>query len=457
MKLKRILSSVLSAMMVFSMNIVTFAESTPLAPGSYDAKAISDTLNGNGKSVTTIQSIAATVNGEYYTTLKEACTAANDGNTVTLLENAALSGQNCEDMLNGKIIDLNGNTLTLECNTYLTKETTIKNGNIIVTGAIRDSYLCLYTADTKLTLDTVSITGTFDAYAVLNGAEGSTLIIKNSSIDVTGNISSPDDMGNIIYGGNVTVESSTIKGNHTVRGIGFSNITVQNGSSIEISNDETGFNCASVTLDNSTATITNATKRAVRLNNDTLTLNNNSTLTTTNCTEDIIGIGTEGNDKISVDTTSTLNANVADNIIDNSPIAPTVTVKSLAEYLIDYMPIASYPENTTLYSLGLYAAAESDTYENYGFEVSVDGANPANIEATKYGSAINVVVGDETKEISASGLNYDDSNNTCVFGQIISFPAEYNGANRITFRPYVVENGEYKYGYKFTLPMLYTK
>ena len=176
-----------------------------------------------------------------------------------------------------------------------------------------------------------------------------------------------------------------------------------------------------------------------------------------NCTEDIIGIGTEGNDKISVDTTSTLNANVADNIIDNSPIAPTVTVKSLAEYLIDYMPIASYPENTTLYRLGLYAAAESDTYENYGFEVSVDGANPANIEATKYGSAINVVVGDETKEISASGLNYDGSNNTCVFGQIISFPAEYNGANRITFRPYVVENGEYKYGYKFTLPMLYTK
>ena len=141
-----------------------------------------------------------------------------------------------------------------------------------------------------------------------------------------------------------------------------------------------------------------------------------------------------------------------------NPDTPTVTtLKSLAEYLIDYMPIASYPGNTTLYRLGLYAAADSDAYAEYGFEVSVDGANPVKIVANKYSSAINVVVADETKEISASGLNYDGSNNTCVFGQIISFPAECNGANRITFRPYVVDNGEYKYGYNFTLPMLYTK
>lgn len=246
------------------------------------------------------------VNGVQHETLEAAFAAATKGETIKLLADATFSGQNAADKLSGYVIDLNEKTMTLSGNTYLTGETTIKNGNIVVSGYVSDSYLCLYTADTKLTLDDVKLTGTMDCYAVLNGAAGSTLIIKNSTIDVDGNVTNPDTMGNIIYGGNVTVDNSTIKGSNTVRGIGFSNITIQNGSNVEISGVETGLNCATVTVDNSTVTITNATKRAVRLNNNALTLKNGATLTATDCAEGIIGIGTT--DTVSVSSDSTLNA-----------------------------------------------------------------------------------------------------------------------------------------------------
>ena len=226
--------------------------------------------------------------------------------TITLTEDVTFSGQNAADQLSDYVIDLNDKTMTLSGNTYLTGETTIKNGNIVVSGAISDSYLCLYDASTKLTLEDVNLTGTFDAYAVLNGAAGSTLVIKNSVIDVQGNITNPDSMGNIIYGGNVTVDNSTIKGKNTVRGIGLSNVTIQNNSTVEISDVETGLNNSTVTVDDSTVTITNATKRAVRLNNNTLTLQNGATLAATNCAEDVIGIGTT--DTVSVSSDSTLNA-----------------------------------------------------------------------------------------------------------------------------------------------------
>ena len=228
------------------------------------------------------------------------------GSVIKLTENVTFSGQNAADKLSGYVIDLNDKTMTLSGNTYLTGETTIMNGKIVVSGAISDSYLCLYNASTKLTLDDVELTGTFDAYAVLNGAAGSTLVIKNSVIDVQGNITNPDSMGNIIYGGNVTVDNSTIKGKNTVRGIGLSNVTIQNNSTVEISDVETGLNNSTVTVNDSTVTITNATKRAVRLNNNTLTLQDGATLTATDCTEDIVGIGTT--DTVSVSSDSTLNA-----------------------------------------------------------------------------------------------------------------------------------------------------
>ncbi len=282
----------------------------------------------------------AEVNGTSYESMEAAFAAAATGDTIKLLADVTFSGQNAADKLSGYVIDLNDKTMTLSGNTYLTGETTIKNGNIVVSGFVSDSYICLYTAATKLTLDDVNLTGTMDCYAVLNGAAGSTLIIKDSTIDVVGNVTNPDAMGNIIYGGNVTVDNSTIKGDKTVRGIGFSNITIQNGSSVEISNVETGLNCATVTVDNSTVTITNATKRAVRLNNNALTLQNGATLTATDCAEGIIGIGTT--DTVSVSSDSTLDA------VDKVTPVPAVAKVGNTEYTSIDEAIAAWTNGTTL-------------------------------------------------------------------------------------------------------------
>ena len=310
-----------------------------------------DGTNNELDVVTPAVTYVAEVNGVNYETLAEALNNAAAGDTITLLADATFSGQNAADKLSGYVIDLNDKTMTLSGNTYLTGETTIKNGNIVVSGFVSDSYLCLYTADTKLTLDDVNLTGTMDCYAVLNGAAGSTLIINDSTIDVVGNVTNPDAMGNIIYGGNVTVDNSTIKGEKTVRGIGFSNIKIQNGSTVVISDVETGLNCATVTVDNSTVTITNATKRAVRLNNNALTLQNGAVLTATGCTEDIIGIGTT--DTVSVSSDSTLNA--VDKVTP-APAAPTGTVTP------------AYTSATTIWGEATGNASESFAIKLYSGE-----------------------------------------------------------------------------------------
>ncbi len=288
------------------------------------------------------ETAVAKVGGVEYATIAEALTEAADGDTVTLLASVEFTGQNAADKLSGKVIDLNSKTMTLSGNTYLTKETTIKNGDIVVTGAITDSYLCLHKADTKLTLDNVNLTGTFDAYAVLNASAGGTLDIIDSTIDVVGDISNPDGMGNIIYGGNVTIDKSTVKGDNTVRGIGLANVEISNGSVVEISNVETGLNCSTVIIDASTVTIKNATKRAVRLQDDTLTLSNNAVLTATDCAEGIISIGTT--DAVILDSTSALNAESEVEV--TIPSKPVATVDGEEFTDIQEAIVAAAPDGT---------------------------------------------------------------------------------------------------------------
>lgn len=231
--------------------------------------------------------------------------AASAGVTIKLIADITLSGQNAADKLTARTIDLNGKTLTLAGNSYFKDGTTIfKNGKIVVSGYASDSFLCGYTSGARIVLDGVNLTGSSykTGCAVLNANQG-TIEVKNSTITLSG-----DTEGGIFYGGNVVVENTDITATNVCRGFTNSVATIKNGSTVTFTGGETGLNNSTVTIDASTVEISGATKRAVRLNNNTLTLNNDATLTATNCAAGIVPYNENSEPMVNVDSTSTLNA-----------------------------------------------------------------------------------------------------------------------------------------------------
>lgn len=131
---------------------------------------------------------------------------------------------------------------------------------------------------------------------------------------------------------------------------------------------------------------------------------------------------------------------------------------SLASAYVDYLPISLYPDNIKLYRLGLYSAAEGMDYDEYGFEVIVDGQEPVMIKAEKYDGEIMLRVGmDRIDNLKPVDFNYNGSNNVCIFGQTIAFDESAVGEGKVKFRPYVVIDGKTYWGYTFTAPNIYTK
>lgn len=131
---------------------------------------------------------------------------------------------------------------------------------------------------------------------------------------------------------------------------------------------------------------------------------------------------------------------------------------SLASAYVDYLPISLYPDNIKLYRLGLYSAAESMDYDEYGFEVTVDGQEPVMIKAEKYDGEIMLRVGtDRIDNLKPGNFDYNGSNNVCIFGQTIAFDESAVGENKVKYRPYVVIDGKIHWGYTFTSPNIYTK
>lgn len=294
MKIKRIIFSILAICMVLStMGTIAFAESSNIA----------------------------TVNGVEYSSFTEVLSAvkASTDNNIVLLTNASVSGQNALDALTGDTLDLNGYTLTVNGNSYLSDgTTTIKNGNVVVTGYASDSYFCGYTENAVIVFDNVAITGNdYKTGCALFNANKGKIEVKNSEITISG-----DTTGGVIYGGAVTIEETTINATNVCRGITNSVAEIKNSSAFTFDGGETGFNNSTVTVDNSEITIKNATKRAVRLDNNTLALQNGATLTTSNCAADIVAYDEESEATVSVDNTSTLNA--VNNIAPSAVAVATV-------------------------------------------------------------------------------------------------------------------------------------
>ncbi|MBQ7225534.1 MAG: hypothetical protein IJX02_02905 [Clostridia bacterium] len=269
------------------------------------------TLDTNGYTAENVTvkapAYVAMIGEDGYETLAEALAAVKGetGKTIVLLADASISGQNALDALTGNTIDLNDKTLTVSGNSYFSNgTTTFTNGNIVVSGYASDSFFCGYTAGAVIVFDDVVITG--DSYSTGCAAFNANLgkvEIKNSEITLSG-----DTTGGVIYGGSVVIDNTTINATNVCRGITNSVATVQNGTEFTFDGGETGLNCSTVTIDNSVVTIKNATKRAVRLADNTLELTNGATLTATGCAADIVKSSETSNAVVKVDATSTLDA-----------------------------------------------------------------------------------------------------------------------------------------------------
>ncbi len=135
----------------------------------------------------------------------------------------------------------------------------------------------------------------------------------------------------------------------------------------------------------------------------------------------------------------------------------TPEVLTRVRYYRNYMPITLYPDNASIYRLGLYAAAQSADYDEYGFEITVAGQEPILVKAEKYGNALNIVVGNSVDRFVASDFNTGGGNNVCIFGQTVAFNANGLGDNKITYRPYIKVDGVTYYGEAGVAPNIYTK
>ena len=296
MKLKRIMAIVLCLAMVLStMGTVAFAAE---------------------------ETVVATVGGVDYSSFTEVLDAvkASTGNEVTLLADVSASGQNALDALTGDTIDLNNKTLTVEeTNTYFSDgTTTFTNGNIVVKGYSSDSPFCGYTENAVIVFDDVVIKGDdYSTACALFNANRGKVEIKNSEITVSG-----DTTGGIVYGGAATIDGTSINATNVCRGITNSVAEIKNSSAFTFDGGETGFNNSTVTVDASEVTIKNATKRAVRLDDNTLALQNGATLTATGCVEDIVAYDEESTAVVNVDDSSTLEA--VNNIVPGTPVTNAV-------------------------------------------------------------------------------------------------------------------------------------
>ena len=306
---------------------------------------VGSTITNGGKKYTKTESgleevvpDAAKIGDASYATFAEALAAvkATAGNEIVLLSDVVVNGQNALDALTGDTLDLNGHSLTVSGNSYFKDgTTTFKNsvttfsraataGTIVVTGYASDAYFCCYTAGAKVVFDGVTVTG--DNYktgcAVFNANAGE-IVIKNSAITLSG-----DTEGGVIYGGKTTIDNTTIDATDVARGITNSVAEIKNGTEFTFDGGETGLNNSSVTIDDSEVLIKNATKRAVRLGDNALTLQNGATLTADNCAEDIVPYNASSNPTVNVDATSNLNA--VNNIIEGSGTeADPYLIKSL--------------------------------------------------------------------------------------------------------------------------------
>ncbi len=223
----------------------------------------------------------AAVNGIPYATLSDAIANANDGETVTLLENADLKA----DITINKDITIDG------------------QGQFKIDAQPEKSHAITVAPTTKLILKDVTLnitdeeeqTGTYG----LNVQYGATLTLDNANVTLDGlsnaTISSKPstagpEPGKFILK-NSEITATNIGGNFSNGGD-----WILTNSTIEITNcASNGFSCNSATLDNSTVSVADADLMGVTAKD--ITLKNNSVVTVEQCGGDLPKESTWATDK----------------------------------------------------------------------------------------------------------------------------------------------------------------
>lgn len=205
------------------------------------------------------QPVVAKIGDVTYATLEAAFAAATEGQTITLLQDAAPALTSQRAITKAAVIDLGGKTLTLMEDDLYFGTTTFQNGTIVVDPSVKPSTAVFWMfANQTLTFDAVKIvaTGVTGTYLIgldgnnadlnlLNGSEilventtaldldivcvnastGNDIVIDNSKVNVT-NLD-----GKVLFRGNYT-----IKGNSEINldGITKAGIRIEAGQTLSI-------------------------------------------------------------------------------------------------------------------------------------------------------------------------------------------------------------------------------
>jgi len=238
----------------------------------------------------------------------------------------------------GTVIDLQNNTLYINVENSYYNNVTIKNGNLVI--GKDDVHVCdgyfLVNPTKTLTLQNVNLTSSedgFKGYAVFHLKDSAKLIIENGSAI---NVANNEYAGSVIYAGDtssvVTVSNSAITGENVGRGVVYTTIDIINSQVTFKGTTENGlehgFNGANLTVTDSNINIWGGSGRGITLGRTATTdmaVNGSSTIDIRDMVEATIKLS-QATDKITIASTSTVTVDKAPIIVDGCFITGDIIV-----------------------------------------------------------------------------------------------------------------------------------
>ena len=205
---------------------------------------------GNGL-VTLTSASEAMIGDVKYATLAQAFAAAGDGATITLISDAAPALTSQRAITKAAVIDLNGNTLTLNEDDLYFGTTTFKNGTIVVAPSVNASTAVFWMFKNQaLVFDNVDIvaTGVTGTYLIgIDAVTGATVdIINGSSItidnDTKANLTAvicDNGTGNAVTINNSEIDVKNIEGRFYLGGK--NGVAVVENTNVDLNGVKEGF------------------------------------------------------------------------------------------------------------------------------------------------------------------------------------------------------------------------
>lgn len=372
--------------------VLTYGESVTLEGNTYSDTGVFELdLYGAPNGTTVTSDVAPTckndngacgvlVDGKIYTTVAEAAAVATSGSTVTLLHNSTETVQLPEGVtldkngftadgvteagptevatfeelvaalanggeikltadievnaaitaVDGTVIDLNGQTLSVNVENSYYNNVSIKNGNIVL--GKDDVHVCdgyfLVNEGKTLELTDVNVSSSAEGikgYAVFHLKTGANLDLINCQLNISNN---EYTAGYIVYAGESTatldVTNTTITGSQ-VNGVVHATTVIENSTVTLTDVIEHGINRSATTIDDSNVTISGGTGRGITAQHGDLVITGNSVVNISEMGEATIELRNDKNLTIAETATVTLDAEV--NNTTNGTITGTVTVE----------------------------------------------------------------------------------------------------------------------------------